>query len=180
MRGLRRRMRGIMQLADNGGVMKKIFGAVLSLLLLAAAGIMPTRAQQQSQVPLWGDLSTGPYVVGFRTIYQFDRTRTWRVTRGYEKQFAPDLNGRPIRISVWYPAVRDARSRQMQFEDYIRPAGPKEFAELNTIIEMREREISSSRVPTGRESDLMRTLVNAYADASPASGRFPLVLYLGA
>src|SRR2546423_6898011 len=126
--------------------MKKIYLAALGILLLAAADVSPVVAQQKFRTPFWGELSAGPYRVGFRTIYRFDRTRTWRVTRGYEKQFAPDLNGRPIRISVWYPAVRDAWSRQMQFEDYIRPAGPKEFAELNTIIEMRERELSSSRV----------------------------------
>src|SRR5947209_8312891 len=159
--------------------MRKLYIAALSVILLAFACITPTEAQQKSQTPFWGRLTAGPYAVGFRTIYQFDRTRTWRVTRGYEKPFAPDLNGRPIRVSVWYPAVHDARSRQMRFEDYVNPGGPKEFAELNTILELRERETDSVRVPPGRRSDLMATPVNAYANASPASGRFPLVLYLG-
>jgi len=156
--------------------MKKIYLAALSLLLLSAACVSPARAQQKSRAPLWGDLSAGPYAVGFRTIYQFDRTRTWRVTRGYEKPFSPDSNGRPIRISIWYPAVLGARSRQMRFADYVRPAGPKEFAELNTIVEMREKEASSYR---DRWSDVLRTPVNAYADAAPAGGRFPLALYAG-
>jgi hypothetical protein len=48
--------------------MKKIHLAALGLLLFAPAGIAPTRAQQRSQAPLWGDLSAGPYPVGFRTI----------------------------------------------------------------------------------------------------------------
>jgi dienelactone hydrolase len=156
--------------------MRKIHVAALSLLLLAAAGVAPSRAQQKSQAPLWGDLPAGPYRVGFRTIYRFDRTRTWRVTRGYEKPFAPDLNGRPIRISVWYPAVGDARSQQLRFESYVNPGGPKEFDELNTILEMREKAASSYR---DRWRDVLRAFVNAYSNAPPAGGRFPLVLYAG-
>lgn len=156
--------------------MRKIHVAALSLLLLAAAGVTPTRAQQKPQAPFWGGLPPGRYRVGFRTIYRFDPARTWRVTRRYEKPFAPDLNGRPIRISVWYPAVPDAHARQIHFADYVRPAGPKEFDELNGIIEAREK---GSSVYNARWADVLPTFVNAYADATPAPGRFPLVLYAG-
>jgi hypothetical protein len=160
--------------------MKTLYAAVLSILLLVPPGVPPAQAQQKSQAPLWGSLSAGPYAVGFRNIYQFDRTRTWRTTRGYEKPFAPDLNGRPIRISVWYPAIRDAWSRQMRFEDYVKPGGPREFGDLNTILALREKVFSSFRSPPGRWSELMTTPVNAYADAKPANGRFPLLLFAGA
>src|ERR1700681_380517 len=127
--------------------MKRLLAAVLSILFLAPAGVTSAQSQQKSQTPFWGSLSAGPYAVGFKTIYQFDHTRTWRTTREYEKPFAPDLNGRPIRISVWYPAIRNARSRQMRFADYVRPGGrtdaPQEFAELNQILELREKIASS-------------------------------------
>lgn len=156
--------------------MRKIHVAALSLLLLTTAGVTPTHAQQKSQALFWGGLPAGQYRVGFRTIYRFDRTRTWSVTRGYEKPFAPDLNGRPIRISVWYPAVPNAQARRMHFADYVRPAGPKEFDELNGIIEAREK---GSSVYNARWADVLPTFVNAYADATPAPGRFPLVLYAG-
>src|SRR5689334_15081235 len=69
----------------------------------SGAGTAPAPA------PLWGSLRAGPHAVGFRTIYRFDRSRTWQATRGQAVAFAPDLAGRPIRISVWYPAVRDGR-----------------------------------------------------------------------
>ncbi len=156
--------------------MKNLYVAVLSVLSLALAGGAPIQAQQKSHTPFWGSLSAGPYAVGFRTIYEFDRTRTWRVTRGYGKPFAPDLSGRPIRVSVWYPAIRDARSRQVRFDDYVNPGGPKEFAELNTILEQREKVSSSYH---DHWSDVLQTPVNAYANATPARGRFPLVLYAG-
>src|SRR5947209_6468846 len=156
--------------------MRKLYIAALSVILLAFACITPTEAQQKSQTPFWGRLTAGPYAVGFRTIYEFDRTRTWRVTRGYEKPFAPDLNGRPIRISVWYPAVPDARAQQLRFENYVNPGGPKEFNELNTIMELREK---VSSVYHDHWADVLKTPVNAYSNAPPAMGRFPLALYAG-
>ena len=159
--------------------MKKVYRILLSFVLLAGASATMLRGQLKSNPPFWGGLSAGPYAVGFKTLYQFDRTRTWRTTRGYEKPFAPDLSGRPIRISVWYPALLNTRSRQLHFSDYVRPNGPPAFAELNTILELREKGSSSSRVPDGRWPDLLEMSVNAYAEATPASGRFPLLLYAG-
>jgi dienelactone hydrolase len=110
-------------------------------------------------------------------IYRSDPTRTWRTTRKYEQPFTPDQSGRPIRISVWYPAA-GPQDKQMRFERYVNPPGPSAFAELNHIIEMREL-ANSSRVPAGRWSDLLTTPVNAYLEAAPAVGRFPLILYAG-
>jgi dienelactone hydrolase len=157
--------------------MKSFRLAALGLLLFASAGVAPSSARQKTRAPLSGELPAGPYAVGFRTVYRFDRTRTWRVTRGYEKPFAPDSQGRPVRVSVWYPAVRDARPRQLRFESYVNPGGPREFAALNAVLELREK---ASSVYRDRWADVLRTFVNAYADATPARGRFPLVLYAAA
>src|SRR5438046_2699194 len=114
---------------------------VLSIVSIVLICVAPSPAQRKLQTPFSGSLSVGPYAVGFRTLYQFDRTRTWSATRGSDRPFKPDLNGRPIRTSVWYPAMIDSRSRQMRFENYVKPTVPRsvpqEFAELNTIIELR-------------------------------------------
>lgn len=159
-------------------VMKRI-----SIFIAVVVFLIPTQATptsvQPSPAPLWGALRPGAYAVGFRTIYRFDRTRTWRVTRPYEKQFAPDLNGRPIRVSVWYPATLNSRSRQMHYEDYIATAKEKEFSDLDTILERRDRLIAGLSVPSDRIGDLLATGVNAYRDAAPATGRYPLVLHFG-
>ena len=140
--------------------MRKLCITVSSMLFLALLGLQPARAQQTSSAAFWGTLAAGPYDVGFKTVYQFDRSRTWRATRRLEMPFAPDLNGRPIRISVWYPAVRDAHSRQMRYADYVHSPdqreAPGEFAELNHILELREIASSHSRVPDGRWPDLQR------------------------
>ena len=131
----------------------------------------------QTSAPLWGELKSGPYAVGFGMIYETDQSRTWRTTRNYEAPFSADAGGRPIRVSVWYPANGGGKG-QARFKDYVSPAGPPEFAELNHIIEMREL-TNSSRVPPGRWPDLLATPVAASLDAAPAPGRFPLLLYAG-
>ncbi len=150
--------------------------ALASVAVLLVGVAAPSRAVPAANAPLWGSLSPGPYAVGFRTIYAFDRTRTWRVTRGFDKPFAPDSNGRPIRVSVWYPA-RHVAGMPMLFRDYVTPAGPDAFTDLNDILAAREKAFRDSRVPALRWSALMATAVNAYANAPPASGRFPVVLH---
>ena len=152
---------------------KKLF---VALIFSLAVGHLST-AFTQTNAPLSGALKPGPYAVGFRTIYATDQSRTWRTTRKYEARFSPDAGGRPIRISVWYPAS-GAGKVQARFKDYVSPAGPTDFAELNHIIEMREL-TNSSRVPAGRWPDLLATPVGAFLDARQSPGRFPLLLYAG-
>ena len=54
---------------------------------------------------LWGDLRSGRYPVGFRTVFHFDRSRSWKKTRDFKGTFSPDLEGRPVQINIWYPAL---------------------------------------------------------------------------
>ncbi|HYX30199.1 MAG TPA: dienelactone hydrolase family protein [Pyrinomonadaceae bacterium] len=159
--------------------MKKFSVVMFIVLLVLAAAPARIKAQGDWRAPLWGELSSGPYDVGFRTIYQFDRTRTWRVTRPYGKQFSPDLDGRPIRVSLWYPAKLAGPLPRMHYEDYIKTAGPKEFSDLTTTLERRDRFLAGLSVPPNRLPDLMTTAVHAYAEAPHAPGKFPLVLYFG-
>lgn len=159
--------------------MRRISAPFLCALVLATSGLMPARARQASRPPLWGKLSPGPYAVGFSAVYAFDRSRTWRVTRAYEKGFSPDPDGRPIRVSVWYPATAASGAKRMRYEDYITLPAPKEFADLESAMERRDRTIAGLSVPPERLQELLGTPVNAYRDAPPAAGRFPLVLHFG-
>ena len=150
---------------------------------VATAGFFTTspgtsiRSQPASASQFWGALQAGPFAVGFRTIYRFDPTRTWRITRPYKRPFAPDLNGRPIRVSVWYPAKLNRSNRQMHYEDYIRTETEGEFADLAKVLERRDRLIAGLSVPPNRVADLMAASVNAFKNAPVAAGRYPLVLH---
>src|SRR5438105_2930534 len=139
----------------------------------------PPGGKPGARPPLWGDLSPGPYAVGYRVIRAFDRTRTWRVTRPDVGSFSPDLDGRPIRLSVWYPADPEGSTAPMRFGDYFPARGPAAFEELDAALDRRDRALAASSVPQGQLEELLATFVPSREEAQPAAGSFPLVLCCG-
>ena len=155
----------------------------LALALSTGANAqVPTAAvspRPESVPPLWGNLHAGTNAVGFRTIFRYDNSRTWKSTRRYDGTFSPDLKGRPIQISVWYPASPDQSVRKMYFGDYVDQTAPEDFAELNAIIRQRSHDDALSSVPQNALPELQAAKMNAYRNAPCAKGAFPTVLYFG-
>jgi len=155
------------------------YGVAL-ILLLALVGAKVTAAEGQAvgdPTPLWSGLPPGPFPVGFRVLYRLDRSRVWGPT--------PDsaLGGesaRPIRVSVWYPALRASNRARMRYQDYIQFAAPDPyFGPLNAMLLARDTQ-SLREIFAGAERYYRSALVLpmvARRDAPPARGRFPLVLY---
>jgi len=157
--------------------------SLLGCLLIAAAAFLPLVSQaarsheqpaEPHNSPLWANLAPGKYHVGFKYIYTFDRSRTWTITRGYDQPFSPDLQGRPIRISVWYPA---SGGRRMTYNDYVHGGAPPLFKTYDAIVRAQDLLHSRLNVPKGSLPQFLATPVNAYSSAAPLNQRFPLVLY---
>ncbi len=129
--------------------------------------------------PVWGDLQPGNYVAGFKSVFQYDDSRTWKTTRSYGGAFSPDVDGRPIQISIWYPANAGPSDKRMTFAGYVDQSAPARFAQLNGIMKQRSRDDAASAVPRSELSALQSLQMNAYRNAQPAAGRFPVVLYFG-
>ena len=117
--------------------------------------------------PLWGQLVAGPYAPGYATRFVTDRSRTW----GSQS----DDRGRPIRISMWYPA-NSARAA-MRIADYVQAGASGMFGKAGTVLERRDRAVVAEWAPAEQLPTLFATQMRAVRDATPASGRFPLVLY---
>ena len=153
------------------------------VLLLARAATCQTPVNSGARVtpsrPLWGELVSGPYRVGFRTIFRFDTSRTWRRTRDYMGKFSPDPDGRPVQLNVWYPATPDPGGQEMTVGTYIDQAAPQAFVPLNSIMKQRNQENFESSVPPAQLPALRATPMNAWDRAREAEGRFPAVLYFG-
>lgn len=131
---------------------------------------------KESTSVLWGSLDHGPYAVGYRVIYAFDKSRTWHLSRtSSEPGFSPDVLGRPVRISVWYPAITG--DSKMRMTDYIHNRAPETFRAAEAALEKRDERVIAEWVPTGEFQKFMQSPVAAYLEALPAVGRFPLVLY---
>ena len=144
--------------------------------------LLPTEAvspRPKPGPPLWGNLHAGAHAVGFRTIFRYDNSRTWKSTRSYDGKFSPDPKGRPIQINLWYSALPDPSARKMLFGDYVDQIAPLDFAALNAIMRQRSRDDAASSVPAAEIPALRSAEMNAYRDAPPEKGPFPVVLYFG-
>jgi dienelactone hydrolase len=140
---------------------------------------LPTSPGLEAPSALWGDLQPGTYGTGFRTVFQYDNSRTWKSTRSYDGTFSPDANGRPIQINIWYPARASSSDKKMRFADYEEQSAPEKFATINSVMKQRSRDDAAGSVPHSKISELLTIELNAYRDAQPVAGRFPVVLYFG-
>lgn len=149
----------------------------LALLLLAA---QPAPAAARS--PLWSDLDPGPYAVGFRQIARYDYSRVHRLAADLEGKPRTGERARPIRVSVWYPAVKTA-TKPLTWGDYAAMvAGEEKLGPLDAA-DVRRGEEAVFRFPLftnltpDQRARLARLPSAAHRDAPPARGRFPVVLY---
>ena len=133
------------------------------------------------QTQFWSTLEAGPHAVGFRTFYLRDTLRRWEAS--ITPDAAPDL-GRPIRVSLWYPATASGGS-EMRYGDYFHYDGPPDFRSLNDTLERSDRlswlDDLTEETPNGRvvADSLFAMPVAARHDAPAADGRFPVILYSG-
>jgi hypothetical protein len=131
---------------------------------------------QSATPPLWGDLEPGPYPVGFQVIYKIDESRSY-----YPAQADAQVKGRPIRIMVWYPAIRGTGA-PLRFADYLN-VEPSDTRLAQWNRETRERDQSTARrqfaqpEPAPLYEKLINSPVAAYANAQPAKGKFPLLMH---
>ena len=155
--------------------------------LLVATLCVVSSAKAQTPL-LWGGLKPGPYAVGFRLQYKLDQSRE------YDPEFITDTTRfpvhrpRPIMIGLWYPARRTNASR-MTYRQYLDISpGPGPLAPFASRLEAAMRDVVGDET-TGQKpgamtpaetrafEQLLATRTFAVKDASPASGKFPVILY---
>lgn len=155
--------------------MRRKLRATLVFVLFAAAASWDVRAQ----VPdAWGGLERGPHAVGFRFVYRLDHSRNWRATEDAEGYPRGGRRGRPVRVSVWYPARARAGAAPMLYRDYMpATAAGAEFAELNRLLQKRDAANLRASLGDAAFERLSATRTGASMGATPARGPFPLVVY---
>jgi dienelactone hydrolase len=67
----------------------------------------------------------------------------------------------------------------MRIIDYVRRTAAPEFMDVERALETRDTTVVSEWAPPEANSSLLDAKTEAYSDAPPAGGRFPLVLYAG-
>ncbi len=134
---------------------------------------------------VWRSLKSGPYSVGFQQKHLYDYSRTFKPKYLFDGKVNEEEFGRPVQISIWYPAVEDQNPIYMTFGDYILSAGREtEFeANIDTLNQTEREEYYSivkyfhPNVPKEKAEELFNESTKAIKLAKPLKGEFPLVMY---
>lgn len=153
---------------------------VLFLAATLSPGFSPAANAQDS--PLWGDLEPGPYRVGFQVLYRLDGTRSYFSQPIDQDGTASPIQGRPLRIMVWYPAGDRGAGSPMNFEDYL-TVSPRSshFAKWNEMLQARDMDTARRQFAHSNPDSLLDILkalpTAAHLDIPAAQGSFPLVMH---
>jgi len=164
-----------------------------ALLLTFLCGPTPASPARQGSTPrVWPGLQPGPYAVGYTVRHEYDYSRTFRKKVDYFGERTPGEIARPVQIAVWYPAAAGPGARPMRVSEYYEAlATETDFAprtpdELYGLGESYQRVLMMEwRVAPGDADVVAQKLDSIFAemavasrDATPAPGRFPLILHM--
>src|SRR5947207_7853783 len=144
--------------------------------------VIAVAATASANPPMWGSLQRGPEAVGYRLIDRYDYTRPYWTARDLGNRPRTIERARPMRISVWYPAMPSS-APAMTLGDYIDLMGAED--RIVPIGEVEKRTGRNAfygfpviRTATADQRAKLESLVAfAQRDAPPAAGKFPLILY---
>lgn len=137
-----------------------------------ASSLASLVAHGSGALDLWGHLEKGPYGVGFRSMNRLDSTR----------KSPTFMEGRPLQISIWYPAQRDTSRTRMKYKNYFSlstielSAKTLSDSEQAAAIEKYKQMVLSAGVEANAFDTWMNGLMKAVRNAPPVAGTFPLVL----
>ena len=134
----------------------------------------------------YSNLEMGKYDVGYKTIIDFDFSRT------YNLKYPTDTSSqkhdpRPIIINIWHPAQAAKKDKPMSYGEYIKIQSQdvtlkhflKRIEDYNAKNSSRYMFYSDS-LNDDQKSKLVKHLeqpINVFKNATPAKGKFPLVIY---
>lgn len=149
---------------------------MIRLFALIFAWCISGHLHAQQALPFHNE--PGAHGVGFRTVRQYDTSRSYTPAAAPGAQSAASP-GRPVQTAIWYPAKKGGQP--MRYDDYLSllgwdddfdraPAGQaKVLADwLKMVTEGKpERQIAAER----------QDLLWAVRDAEPVPGKYPVVIY---
>jgi tetratricopeptide (TPR) repeat protein len=150
--------------------------SLLVVLIIALFAPSEVSAQQSSLV---FTLKPGPFPVGFRSVNQYDNSRSF-AQYSAEGKLVNSGSTRPIQTSIWYPAESDSKSTPILFEEYADlVANEVSFPAMTSEVRANARQglrfFFDS--PADRFNSELKARTNAVRDARPASGSFPVIVY---
>ena len=160
--------------------MSALRNSMAFLIFLMLAVLIPAQSVRTEPAQIWDNLEPGQYAVGFKTIEQYDYSRTFQPKADYFGNPIEGERARPVQICVWYPAVPDDNLMPMVYAEYVYPY-PENENFINVLSNLQNREIQALTMIIGDQAvinDAMNAQFAGLRDAQPAEGQFPLLLYI--
>lgn len=153
---------------------KTLATIIISFLLTI---LMQEVIAQQSSLTF--TMPLGPYPVGFKSVNQYDYSRSFEKYDA-EGKVVNEGGARPIQTSIWYPAISDSKTLPMLFEEYAYlVANEVGFPEMTEEVKANAKKslMGFYNSPEARFKNELSAKTNAIKDAKPASGSFPVIVY---
>ncbi|MEJ0032775.1 MAG: redoxin domain-containing protein [Bacteroidota bacterium] len=138
------------------------------------------------QKMLYPNLEKGKYDIGYKTIIDFDYSRSYNLSYPNDTSSSKH-DPRPIIINIWYPATITKKDKSMLYGDYIKI--PTQDVRLKPFIKrIEDYNEKNSAFYMFYENDLneeqkkkftsqLNLPIDVTRDATPLSEKFPLVIY---
>jgi pimeloyl-ACP methyl ester carboxylesterase len=140
----------------------RIFTAVLALC------ICPGSVFAVSQTPSFQFLQKpGPYPVGLKVVYQYDRSRTYPTSPKDPPKSSMGENARPTQTLIWYPSLRNT-DKPMTVGDYTQLADNEIHFNAPDEKENRWRSLLKASFDIS---------LWAVREAKAAKGHYPILIY---
>lgn len=152
--------------------------ATRCIVVLAYCVVCP-RLAAQSAVQF--TLPLGPHEVGFKSVDQYDYSRSFGVA--YDQNGTPELRiqPRPIQTSVWYPASASTGAKRMPYSEYLElSVSPGSLPSHDASARRKEADrlvYSFNPQDTARIKRELAATTHAVRNASPKRGLFPVIVY---
>ena len=153
----------------------------LECLVFALGWCLTPTSRVPAQSALRFTLPSGPFAVGFRSVDQYDYSRTFVGPNDQDGQPRTGEHARPIQTSIWYPAAADARAARMRYAEYLElqaaPGSLPAHDSAGRRAAMRRLSHAFAPADTLRLQRELDATTHAVRDAPPAPGTFPVIVY---
>ena len=135
--------------------------------------------------PQWGALEPGPYDVGFRLAAEYDYSRRVAPSVDFEGKANPGPLEMTMPVAVWYPAKASPSWRRMEYGEFaalslkrtnLTPVTPADRRAANDNMRAFAGFAFGRQIPESTIRAVDTATTAAIRDATPAAGRFPVVL----
>jgi len=145
--------------------MKEFFLAACGLLMFLSS--CEERSEYKQTYPLGKDLEWGTYKVGFKSISEYDYSRS---------SFLPKNPFRSVEFGLWYPAISKGE-QEAAYIDYLSIFEKKSPDSVRADYSGQKSFLG--KIDTSILSDNLSIITKAIHQAKPRDEPFPLIVYSG-